>query len=329
MTSPGGASGITPPNGAVTGNDGSTTAMAQQTQDAVVAQKSAELKASDSWGGASNTFFGSILAGFANLGAVLSGIADAFDGTYSGSNSGLGRIKSRSDAQAAAQITLENRVESLLSGGVRSTYMLSGTFPDPGPGKTVCVAVLRGGQGGGRDSSTQNPGGIGSPYVYQEFASEELTYPVTVTVGSGGAGRTSGTGTGSAGLTSSFGTYLVVTPSTSQGGIISAQGIVASAGDAGNGGLAELSDFTPGSSGTGNALCAGGLYGSSTVPGQPGAACPTDGLAVAGGGGGAGSAWAVSGANGGAGGWPGGGGGSGVNAGGAGASGAVFVTVKG
>ncbi|RZL82358.1 MAG: hypothetical protein EOP32_11950 [Rhodococcus sp. (in: high G+C Gram-positive bacteria)] len=336
MTSPGGASGITPPNGAVTGDDGSTTAMAQQTQDAVIAQKSAALKASDSWGGASNTFFGGILSGFANLLGVIDGIADAFDGTSDGGGpTGLLRIFDHQEAQQQSTIDLQNKVEDLLTGGTRSTFMVSGTWTNPGPGRMVGVACVQGGQGGvGVVSTTRS---IGGRYIYSEFRSDDLPSTVAVTVGSGGVG-VEGDVTHPAGGTSSFGSYLVSNGSGS--GILTSQGILTTAGNAGDGGLGKDSAdarTTAQMSGTGNALATGGAYTGSN-PGTAGGNSPTSQIAVAGGGGGAGGpeVGASTTSQGGVGGWPGGAGGNGGtvgflgdSVGGNGGVGAVFVTVIG
>lgn len=335
MTSPGGASGITPPSGAVTGNDGSTGDLAQQTQAAVISRKSAELKASDSWGGASNTFFGSILGGFANLNAFLTGLTNAFTGVSSGGGIFSG-IFNHQQTQIANNITLTNKVESLLTGGTRYTYMVNATWTNPGPGKIVGVACFNGGCGGSGHSSTLNIGGRGAKYVYQEFKSDDLPSTVAITVGA--AGPVGSTGIGG---TSTFGSYLA--GAFDGGGIMTPQGIMASGGDAGDGGKGDYftsveEDRYAGTKGGGNALAAGGTYNATGNGGQ-GADAPTNKVAVAGGGGGGGAGTPTIGTtrNAGAGGWPGGGGGAagystvlGSSKNGAGgAPGAVFVTVKG
>jgi hypothetical protein len=241
------------------------------------------------------------------------------------------------DASTVNQIKLENRVESLISGGTRYTYMLNATWTNPGPGKIVGVACFNGGCGGSGQSSTLNIGGRGAKYVYQEFKSDDLPATVAITVGAAGAVGSTGIGG-----TSKFGTFLQ--GSFDGGGIMTPQGVMASGGDAGDGGFGDYFEGSDGpnnrtgTAGGGNALAAGGTYNPTSNGGQ-GADAPTNKVAVAGGGGGGGAGRPVvnSTRSAGAGGWPGGGGGAAGYSnvlvssknGAAGAPGAVFVTVRG
>ena len=188
------------------------------------------------------------------------------------------------------------------------------------------------------------PGGAGASYVYQEFKSETLSYPVSIKVGTQGDAA------------SAFGP--IVTPylygSYAGGGIMTPEGVMQTAGNAGNGGRGAVyvdatetqsAYITHGTGGGGNALAAGGYYFGDGAGGGGGNA-PSDKVATAGGGGGAGGGYWGNLINnrdlrGGPGGWPGGGGGGGGywrsgiagqihrHAPGAGATGAVFVTVRG
>lgn len=111
MTNPG--NNFNRPPTVVTGNDGSTRAMAQRTQDAVVKQKSDELKASG-WGAGSGSFFGNILAGFGGIGALLNNLAAAFLGSGPfDPSSALGRISDKSMADAAKIVDMQNRTQVL------------------------------------------------------------------------------------------------------------------------------------------------------------------------------------------------------------------------
>jgi hypothetical protein len=243
-------------------------------------------------------------------------------------------LNSEFQEQRENQIALENRVEQLLSGGTRWVYMLSTTWTNPGPGKMVGVAILNAGMSGSGIN-----GGTGAKYVYQEWKSDVLPSSVSITVAT------------AAGGISRFGTLLA--GSWSGGGVFTPEGIMQTAGNAGDGGRGadfidpgeESAYVVPGTAGTGNALAAGGVYNASGAGGQ-GADASSLGVATAGGGGGGGGGYFNNltdnrDLRGGPGGWPGGGGGGGGewkasigtgnvrHAGGAGAPGAVFVTVRG
>ncbi|RYF58699.1 MAG: hypothetical protein EOO27_11700 [Comamonadaceae bacterium] len=278
-------------------------------------------------GDAIDNFLGSLST------AITTGVGSGLLGTIGGF---IGGIKNTADTNTTNQISLNNKVESLMSGGTRYTFMVNGTWTNPGPGKIVGVACLNGGCGGSGHSSTINVGGRGAKYVYQEFKSDDLPSTVAVTVGAAGAVGSMGFGG-----TSTFGSYLA--GSFDGGGILTPQGIMASGGDAGDGGKGDHfpsaeEDRYAGTKGGGNALAAGGTYNATGNGGQ-GADAPTNKVAVAGGGGGGGAGTPTIGTtrNAGAGGWPGGGGGAAGYAnvlgssknGAGGAPGAVFVTVKG
>lgn len=278
------------------------------------------------------------LAGFKNAqtglhGGFLGGIVGAITG---GQFFNLGGLSTYSTEMRENQIVLSNRIDQLMFGGTRYTFMVSGWWENPGPGKTVGVAVLHAGQPGLMENGGQN-----AYYVYQEFKSEDLPSGVFCTVGT------------HASPLSGFGPYLI--GSYSGGGIMTDAGIMQSAGDAGRGGkgavyIPAVPDVSParvehGSGGGGNALAGGGGYNPSGAGGQ-GIDAPIDRIATAGGGGGAGGGFSDTFANdkdlrGGPGGWPGGGGGGGGlwrptflgsserHAAGQGATGAIFITVKG
>lgn len=263
----------------------------------------------------------------AAVGDAIGNIVGAITG---GLFTSLGGLSTYSSNQRTNQITLENRVEQLITGGTRTRYMINTTWANPGPGKLVGVAVLNAGQSG----SGLN-GGVGAKYIYQEWKSEQLPASIAITVAT------------AAGGTSRFGSYLV--GSWSGGGIMTPEGIMETAGNAGNGGLgANYVDGAPvsGTPGTGNALAGGGSYGAGSTAGGQGANAPWTGVSTAGGGGGGGGGFQQgligdADLRGGPGGWPGGGGGGGGfwratvggqtsrHTAGAGAPGAVFVTVRG
>lgn len=268
-----------------------------------------------------------VMSGFANIAELVSMVVGAFTG---GRFFNLGGLSTYETEQRTNQIELSNRVEQLITGGTRTRYMIDTTWTNPGPGKLVGVAVLNAGQSG----SGLN-GGVGAKYIYQEWKSEQLPATVNIDVAT------------AAGGVSRFGSYLV--GSWSGGGIMTPEGIMETAGNAGNGGLgANYVDGVPvsGTAGTGNALAAGGTYGAGSTAGGQGTNAPWTGVSTAGGGGGGGGGFQqglVGNADlrGGPGGWPGGGGGGGGfwratvggqtsrHAAGAGATGAVFVTVRG
>lgn len=276
------------------------------------------------------TGFKGLFSGFLNLAELISNIVGAITG---GAFFNLGGLSTYSTEQRTNQIVLANRVEQLLTGGTRYTYMIDTTWTNPGPGKLIGVCCIGAGMSG-----ASSLGGLGAKYVYQEFKSESLPATVAIDVGT------------SAGSGSAFGNLL--SSGYSGGGIMTAEGIIVSAGDAGNGGngpvFVEGPDgnyVQPGTSGGGNALAAGGIYNHGGI-GAQGADAPSNRIANAGGGGGAGGGYFNNLVNnqdrrGGPGGWPGGGGGAGGlwhasvgtnmvrHAAGAGAPGAVFVTIKG
>ncbi|MFF2026554.1 hypothetical protein ACFVW2_32780 [Streptomyces sp. NPDC058171] len=283
--------------------------------------------------GARNSLLGNLFAGFNGLGSFITGLTNAFTGQSSGGGIFAG-IFNHSVAQAQQAQSVQNKVESLLTGGTRTTYGQSGTWVNPGPGRIVGVACIQGGWGGllsGQDAKT-----VGGRYVYAEFRSDDLPATVAVTVGGPGSGQIGSSGTRSNPGTSSFGTFVKADGSGS--GVLTSQGILLTDSNAGYGGLGQNSERTAAEcSGTGNALASGGAFNGSN-PGAPGGAAPTNQIAVAGGGGGAGgpSVGALGTTTGGIGGWPGGAGGcagtvgaGGNPRGGSGAYGAVFVTVKG
>ncbi|BAH52304.1 hypothetical protein [Rhodococcus opacus] len=319
MTIPNGPGGATPGPGSITGNDGSVPSLAQQTEENVVNQKRADLYNSG-WGAASGGLWGGIAGGF--LGILIGALTGGRFFT-------IGGASTYTTEQRTNQIALENRIEQLLSGGTRYTYMIDSTWTNPGPGKMIGVAILNAGMSG-----NAMLGGVGAKYVYQEWKSEQLPATVSIDVGT------------AAGQTSKFGNLL--SGSYSGGGILTPEGIMETNGSAGDGGRgANYVDGSSvsGTSGTGNALSAPGVYSPSGVGGQGGNA-PTNRVAIAGGGGGGGGGYFSSltdstDLRGGPGGWPGGGGGGGGiwktsiggnlsrHAPGAGAPGAVFVTVRG
>ncbi|MDT2004549.1 hypothetical protein FXW78_07030 [Rhodococcus opacus] len=85
--------------------------------------------------------------GFTSIASFLSGLTSAFTGSSSGGGF-FDDFFDQSVAQQQQTITLENKVESLLTGGTRSTFMTSGTWTNPGDGKRVIVACVQGGAGG-------------------------------------------------------------------------------------------------------------------------------------------------------------------------------------
>jgi len=176
-------------------------------------------------------------------------------------------------------------------------FLASGSYAIPASASYVYVEAIGGGGGGGGGASSSGGGGGGFNFAVLRVS--DLSGPVTVTVGAGGAA-------GGAGGNTTFGTYL-----TARGGALGGAG-------AGSGGLsgdytaAETSSWASGGGGNGTAGSAGGAGGSCIKGGGGGGG---DGSASAGAGGasqdgGAGGAGSAAG-TGTAGAQPGGGGGAG------------------
>jgi len=89
------------------------------------------------------------------------------------------------------------------------TFNASGTWNKPTQGAVARIQVWGGGGGASRGVlNTYNFGGGGGAYAEITVPLSTLGSSVTVTVGSGGLGRTGSTGNGTNGGTSSFGTLI-------------------------------------------------------------------------------------------------------------------------
>lgn len=95
------------------------------------------------------------------------------------------------------------------------TFTASGTWTRPSSGQIVVVIAGGGGGGGARQATASSPaaGGGAGAFISKLFVRSELASTVAVTVGAGGAGRTSTNGAGTPGGQSSFGSLV-----TAQGG---------------------------------------------------------------------------------------------------------------
>lgn len=94
-------------------------------------------------------------------------------------------------------------------------FPVSGTWTKPPRARAddlVLVEIWAAGGGGARDASGINEpgGGGGGGYVYASFKVSDLGATESVTIGAGGAGRTSTDGNGLDGGNSSFGSHLTV-----------------------------------------------------------------------------------------------------------------------
>lgn len=93
------------------------------------------------------------------------------------------------------------------SGATVTLYTTHGsnTYNVPGSAHVVYVLVCGAGGGGGNGGSSSSGGGGGGSCNQGTFRATDLSSPVTVLIGTGGAG---GTPTGGAGTDTTFGTYL-------------------------------------------------------------------------------------------------------------------------
>ena len=179
-------------------------------------------------------------------------------------------------------------------------FPASGTWTKPATGTIASVECFGGGGGGGREYNGSNPGALGGGgggYLRIISPLSELPDTVSITIGAGGAGRST-YGNGSAGGDTSFGSF------------------VAGGGKGGNGNYIAMPAYAAGGGGStagGNSGANGGTGGGASK--SPAAA---SGVGALGGNGGALNA---------AGDYPGGGGGASTTVSGAGADGFVRVTI--
>lgn len=333
MTTPNGAT----PDGSL--GTGQFAAWQAMTEEDAKAQMRAPV---DSFSSAQTGFqgwLGALFSGFANLGAFLTGLTNAFTGTSSGGGLFDGIFNHANDQKQAA-VELTNRVEQLEGGGTRTTYAVASTWTNPGAGYIVSIACINGGQGGydggaASGGAKGGRGGVGGGWVEETFNSEDLSSTVSVSPGAGGAAN------GGLGGVSTFGSYVAGIRGV--GAIISSKGALETSSKPGDGGTGG--DYFPGAncageSGGSSALAAGGAggAGSSTTTrhAAAGSGPASDPVIAAGGGGGGGGGTGGVGAGGNGGGGifgsGGGGGGAGTTGnngdGGLGGAGRVIVTVK-
>lgn len=250
------------------------------------------------------------------------------------------------------QETIETIKQAVINGYTVDTITSSSSYDKPSPTISELVVI---GVGGGRPGAagtngtiaasggTGGAGGNTGGYLVQQFDPADITWPVSVTIGTSNNN-------------SSFGPYLTTAPGA--GGIATSFGYAYTASNPGSGGMGGAGAYSPGGTvngvngvaGNGSAAAAGGAYGAGARPGGAGTAggavsagatvkCGGAGGGGGGGGGNAGGTAYVGGV-GGAGGYPGGGGGGGGGggangsfaangaAGGAGATGVLWVFWK-
>lgn len=334
MTSPGGPSGISRPPNSITGNDGSTRAMAQRTQDAVVKQKSDELKASG-WGSGSGSLFGTILGGFGN---VLSAITGTVNNSY------IRDMPIINDHTTEIK-ELKDSYRQLILQGEALVFTTPGTYYPSEGIVSIDLILIGAGGGGGAGKWDLIPsrrygasGGAGGGEVTATIPAHLLPASVPITIYQQGIGGSSSEASGFGGGNVMFGSYLLA--GGGQGGrgadgnshalAVGGSGLIAGgAGGQGgfeptvpNGGWSNYpGELRGGGGGGGGAPYGlGGTGGASPggPAGQPGTA-PADIIATGGGGGGAGIPDGI--VTGGAGASPGGGGGGGFGGGSAGSNG--------
>ncbi len=138
------------------------------------------------------------------------------------------------------------------------TFNNSGTWTKPETGNYAVVELWGGGGSGGRGGGSTTPGGGGGGGGYKRliFAMSELAATVAVTIGAGGAGRTTA-GVGNAGGNTSFGAL-----GEAYGGAGGLRGGAAADGDGGGGGGG--SSAGSGQSGGANNFTAKAVFGTAS-----------------------------------------------------------------
>jgi len=265
-----------------------------------------------------------------------------------GSGTGGNAISINSSVGSSGQVITSNG--SVASWGSASpvsvtTFTASGTWTKPSVGTLVYVEVWGGGGGGARDGNAG--GGGGGAFHWDIIRMSDLGATVTVTIGTGGPGRTSTNGNGTNGGLSSFGSILAggggggrnnTVPGAGGGWLTSANLGTPGAGYVG-GGAAEtpVQDINgvyiagnitlwvgaQGGAGVDNLSGAGSLHGGGGGGGRNSSTVTSGGVSTFGGSGGAGGGSAA----GGDGSIPAGGGGAGSTASGDGARGECRVYV--
>ncbi|NDK91025.1 hypothetical protein GYA93_15745 [Gordonia desulfuricans] len=245
------------------------------------------------------------------INSAVAGVLDWFTGLLGWKSTTTANVSANATAvssASAAALAANNKVDALITGGVRTIYTSSTTWTKP-VGAVKIGVVCIGAGGGGQDAQRLDSGSraFGGGYAYSEFPADALPSTVALTVPLGRAHNILGPGV------ASFGTYLE-SPVNGSGFIKTYSGRTAVLNAPGHPGA--LCEET-GPAGSAGPLGGSPTTGTSTAPAGAGENGDTTGIDITGAGGGGGGNSEASGAFGGAtseggpGGFPGGPGGQG------------------
>jgi hypothetical protein len=172
------------------------------------------------------------------------------------------------------------------------TFNASGTWTKPASGVSTTIECWGGGGSGRRDSSSGGSGGGGGGYVLRKIDTASLGATETVTIGAGGASKTSNGG-GNAGGNSTFGAWVTAYGGAGGAGSASPGYFGGGGGGPRSAGSGEIggspsSGGTPGNGGGNTVQAQGGIYhgGGGGFGGMSGSGNAGAGSVFGGGGGG-------------------------------------------